>query len=43
MNYSKPEVVVLGAAAVKIEGSQKQTNPDPISGFQVGLDCELDD
>ncbi len=43
MNYTKPEMVVLGDASLLIEGS-KQGRPDPVTGEEIGLlDCETDD
>lgn len=43
MEYTKPEVALLGDASLLIEGS-KQGQPDPVAGEEIGLsDCELDD
>lgn len=41
MTYSKPELTLLGDAALVIQGSKLggSDNPDP----QGALDCELDD
>jgi hypothetical protein len=42
MKYSKPEVMVLGDAALLIEGNKSGHGDDAISPFGV-LDGELDD
>jgi len=45
MNYSKPEVTLLGPAALKIQGSgRKNTDPNPPHDqTRDAGDCELDD
>jgi len=42
MNYSKPEVTVLGDASVVIQG-QKQSVGDSSITPVLQADCELDD
>ena len=45
MTYSKPEVAVLGEAAVLVQGTrQKGKEPvGPNDGLQLISDCEFDD
>jgi hypothetical protein len=46
MNYSKPEIAILGSAALAIQGgSQKQQDPgfNPVIPLTNSADCELDD
>lgn len=42
MKYSKPEIAVLGDAALLIEGSKANTGDDAVSKIGV-FDGELDD
>ncbi len=42
MNYTKPEIVVLGHAVLLIEGS-KSGSSDPDTVTKSGSDCEMDD
>jgi hypothetical protein len=43
MSYSKPEVVVLGEAAVLVQGTRTQGSEVPIDGLKNPSDCEFDD
>ena len=43
MNYSKPEITVLGSADLVIQGPNKTTQKDSGTGYVFGSDCELDD
>jgi len=43
MNYSKPDVVVLGNAADVIKGSRVIGSEPANDGLQGTTDCELDD
>jgi hypothetical protein len=43
MEYNKPEVAVLGSAAVVIEGNRQNIGDASSDLLQSVADCELDD
>jgi hypothetical protein len=43
MNYSKPEIAVLGDAALLVQGSKVPAGDGGSLEAPIGADCELED